>query len=333
MVRKIYRNNLRKHQVINEQEKQIGRKDLISRIINSDTLLIALTPIISYSLLYIYKVGQSSALNIPTFIVNFSLGEIFAVAFALILFGSVLLLYLNKFLKPFLGGRISEPVFSIIYPSFFVYGYFLLLLFIYSGLNDESLIILIATLFYSFRYLKPLFSKVKGNYVEKLIAQEGKAHKVDDTDLFDVIIPAIGRKVYRFILFYILLMIVVFNLGRSLTLKKMDYIVASSAPECVVLASNDQYSYCYFFNRDNKEVQQEFMIINSSDINKYIFTNQNIGPLKLARIPTPTNEPTIIPIVTLTLTPTLSRTVQPTSTQLVVTPTSITRTLIQTVVP
>ncbi len=293
--------NIRKN-VFMEPKKE----DFFSRVVNSDTLLLALIPVFSYSFVFIYQFGEFTTFEIPTFTYDFSLVTIFSVALIVTLLGIAFLMWFNNLAKPFLFGKIPEPLYDVIYPSFYIYSFFLIMLFIYIGLKNEFTVYLIGFLVYSIRYIRPFFSRGEGKYVEKLIKQENANRSISEKNIIGSISEKLGLRLFKILFFYAILLFIVFNLGRSVSLRKTNYIVASTIPECVILSSSGDAQYCYYFDRHSNTVKQEFIILNSTSTNNLKFSNQNLGHLSLEGISStkPNSTSTITPTFTLPITST-----------------------------
>jgi hypothetical protein len=264
----------------------------VNRIINSDTLLIVLVPIIVYLLLFFYYLGQYSIFNIPFHYYDFSLPNIFDymallfLAFAGYIFFIILENSMGssrKFINKFSFSDFTKI--------------FVLLV--------ATIPFLISTLLhwnnYSYICLEIFILLIMMLTIIDVSMKKNEKYLIDEKTKYRGLLKAILTNSSVFILlFFLSLLIFSFSIGRITAYNKLEFVVVNTKPECAILATNGNNSICYHFDRNSKSIFSSFIVLDMGSDSNLIYDTENIGPLRMGAIPTPTLFPSPTPFPSLT---------------------------------
>lgn len=313
------------------EEKHPGTR-LFGKIPLSDALIIAAFTVVAYALVFIYKLGYFKVFGLPVQFITFNAIEVLSVVAGLLgtfwtLFGAinVVFSFLPKDMSPSIERRLQFFLpFLVLFLALFV---------LYEGLWKEwlGLLILVVVLGLIMFATPFLTRRYKGSYLEKMEALDQESAQSEDiwedtrslgywTGRFLAGTSLLPVVVYGFIGLY-----VVYHFGRASALNQKVFRVASTSPETVVLVMIDDLMICAPFDRNSREVEPSFIMLEVPGEGNVEFRLQEVGPLRLREdaisrtvTPTATSTPTPAPTPTSTAAPaptsttTLSPTASPT---------------------
>jgi hypothetical protein len=289
-----------------DQDPSITRTPLFKKFSFSDTILLAIFPIIGYSVLFVYEWGYFRVFRLPLQFINFDIGEIFVVTSYLITLLVIVSIFVNLIFKPFFSKKIHPALKIHIGIAIPIYAVFIALLVIYFGEWKEFLMYLIGMIFFTINlFLPPLLNrKVKGSYEDKFVAleeQKQKQHTKDsEKSLVDLVIGKLSPEIFLAVLIYAAVLFVAYNAGRGAALTQNEFRVVNTNPESVVLYTKADGVIVSPFDRNNKEIQPIYKYI-SFENEAVEFKLEEVGPLRF-------KSEAISPIPSSTLTPTMQST-------------------------
>jgi hypothetical protein len=149
---------------------------------------------------------------------------------------------------------------------------------------------------YLFFYIKTILFKINPN---KTISYHNVKESSSDST----------EKIFAFGMIVLSMFSLIFIAGKFLTKTQELFYVYVSTPECVILYfKSDNTAICSSFDRNSKEVDRVFKIVNLMDAptQQVQIREERVGPLKLKPLVTPTPIPTLPPVPTNTSAPTIT---------------------------
>jgi len=294
-------------------------KPWYERIKVSETLAIALIPIISEIILVIFEYGYFSIYHIPYVLVSFDWGNLFIVSVSILMLGVFGYYYIDSFLSAIKSTK--EPIREKLLRSFGAFILFFIFSFIYGPKHWKEWLpaVIGVTLILINEFLFPLFIKGKHSYTEKLkLHAENRANReknMTNKSFLDKIFQFLGPKVLLFLFF----LYVVYNFGRASAMNQETFYTLNTSPETVVLWMENEKFIIAPFNNESKTYGPGFQVVNIGDDVNILYTKKNIGQLTFnntAIVGTQSSsEHSSTPIVSmtpyLTLTPILTQTIFP----------------------
>jgi hypothetical protein len=277
----------------------------------SDTLVVAVFPLMGYLILFIHESGYFGYFKVPRQFISFSTAEI------LIATGGVLgIAFLMFFVTNLLSIPLShlEPHPAIrrrirkYFPITLVYGCVVIL--------GSDWTLTIGTLVFSFLlfgtdFLVPIISeRDKEGYLAKLASWDEKSYliRIQENSLLIRAIEKgmdlLGGTIVEIGIYISMGLVIVYLLGMSTARNQKQFRVTNTTPEMVVLYIGDDKLICSPFNRITKEIEPVFKVIEYAGNNDLEFRLEEVGPLKLREIsPALESTPTITPSPSATPTP------------------------------
>lgn len=296
-----------------EQEPIKNKTSLLKGFSFSDAILLAVFPIIGYSVLFVYEWGYFRVFRLPLQFINFDIGEIFVVTSSLITLLVAVLIFVTLLIKPFINKKIHPALKIHIELAIPIYAVFIALWVIYLRAWKEFLPYLIGMVFFTINlFLPPLLNrKVKGSYVDKFVALEEQEQKQRAKDSEKSLIYSIVNKLRPEIvlafLIYATVIFVAYHAGRGTALTQDEFRVVNTNPESVVLYTKADGVIVSPFDRNNREIEPiyKFISFENEDVE---FKLEEVGPLRfkseaISPIPSYTPTPTMQPTLILTETP------------------------------
>jgi hypothetical protein len=280
---------------------------ILKRIFNSDTIIVALLPILIYSSLYSFNMGYFNYFKIPIKLISFEIPEIFyflgiVAPIAFIIFYFIIEMVYDdniRNISPYINWQFLLFIIFNILNSMFVgmllysdnIGKFFLII------GISSLVVILCSVLLVFVLYKRAGYKFKlvDSFIEFIfiiyIKDEKKKSFIQKSS---------------FIIFIFSLVILMFNIlyffGSIKAKNQTDFYVANVNQECVVLYFKGDTVICSPFDRAKKELEPIYSLINLSTNPTYQVRYESIGSLKLkptatqTKIPTTTPSPTNTPV-------------------------------------
>ena len=278
----------------------------------TDGILIAVLSADAYLFGYAYQRGYNGYYNMPSVFSKVGLAEILTLGVLAIVYASIILtLALPLILVLYKGSLLATATRK----RLFVAGYFLILAevtFLTQGLYIPIWVIVgLGIAIIAIDFLYPLVRQCTlKKYSEKLestatlydglysffdgarrILFFGKQGRLESSLIYLVLITSIGTALS-------------FSYGNHSAQRKVNYLVANTSPEMVVLTMFDDYVVLSPFDRNTKELQPVFLVQKLDKSPSIVFALEPVGPLKPKQILAPTLVPSsaLTPISTDTLT-------------------------------
>lgn len=251
-------------------------------ILTEGSVLVAVITVSAYLLVYCFELGYTKYFNIPSFLIEISLINIFITGGSLLFVYFLIFEIYNIFLMliPTISNYVCRrillanvPLLLILLGSFISYG----------KLYREQIILILLILFVNiFIYGFPLITqrKIKG-YAKKLKAQDELEDKIDmeNPTLSNKIIKLLPKEMIYFIFVLYVLTMIAYDNGKANAIKQSEFLVIKSNPEMVVLKKYNDSLITAKFNREDKTLSTKFNIINIAKNDE--FELEKIGPLQV----------------------------------------------------
>lgn len=248
----------------------------------TDSVLLAVLPVLAYLISFQYESGYASAFYIPIELISINLTSIFISLGFLLLFvfyssqiiSVIQIVFMNKLNRILKWMIICFTVLFALAPILFDFRY------VWKEFTIISSVIIIVV-FLNFGV--PLFTqRGKGPYIEKLRAEYATDSEVKTVyDRFlDGLFGIAGPKVYFAMIFLIILIIVIMPLAgffRARTAR--DFYTINKNQDLVVLRIYGDNLICAPINKEKKEVTAGIIIVKFSDESKGVLRLEKVGPL------------------------------------------------------
>ncbi len=251
----------------------------------SDGLLIAASSLAGYLFAYVYESGYARVFNIPEEFISLSLTNIF-VAFALVWIIPVSFILWGPLVTNILKN-VPTPIqkeIKNLTPLIFMSAVALL----YYGPNWKKWIYSISFLlcFALWNFGWPLLTQPgKQRYIDKLEADQRVKTELMGSNLFlDHLREYVGLSGLKLI-WWIMIAAWVFRIsGEATALRQKDFLILKTpTEEKIVLKIYEDKLICADFNRDTKELKEEFTVYRLSEGSKLDFRRETIGPLHVGK--------------------------------------------------
>jgi hypothetical protein len=254
----------------------------------TEGIVIAVTPLVAYMLTFGYEAGFASVYRIPISLISLDLTNVLIAMFTLWAILGYFFPYTDLYYM-LIGSKTN----SVIFRSLIIIAMTLAVLLIPFTLHGTRwkeailFVIFLAALIW-FEVIQPLIIQriivplIKQFYV--LSPEQQPKPFLDD----------LTRRLVISISFFLTFMsLVSFSAGRAWAFRQTEFLIAINSPECVVLRNYGGNLICAAFDRQTREVTEEFRILNMSNNNDLVLRLEEIGPLqsKIASTSSPT--PTI----------------------------------------
>lgn len=292
-----------------------------ARIKLTETLLIAISPIVAYSIIFAYNYGYFSVFKIPIQLIEFSIGQVFIVAVALAGLTGGTFSVVN-FLSTFLFNlKVPAPITKRLRKSFPIYLLFVVnFVLLYKYLQEWFSSLAFLLVFFFIDFIAPLFAyKTQKGYLKKLEAADRAAKKIDNNvTILDKILQTLDIGVARFVAYFVIGIAMIAQLGRASAIRQEQFYITNTNPEMAVLYMTNTHAVAVEFNRVSHKIGDAYKIIELGQDAKLTFKNEKIGGLALISTESifETNKTPTSVFVTLTsfATPTVTPKPKPTST-------------------
>jgi hypothetical protein len=260
---------------------------VIKRIYQSDTLVVIIIPLILYGFNYAYIQGKFEYYLIPFRFYDFSfqsilntLGSIMMTFFILygfkIVFEFIFYKRLFRNVKFFWRFALETILFFIFYCLIRSNILFIKIPHPQLGIN------IISALFLTLVYHMVFPPRELGLSVSTFFLKYSKSEKIALASFYLLVF---------FLAFYII--------GYFDAESQVDFVIAETNPECVILSDNGYNSICYYFDRQTKTFYRKFTIIDMTANTGLVYHEEYLGNMVI--IPPPNQmsplAPTIIPTI------------------------------------
>lgn len=298
------------------QNKRKREKPFFNKLISSETILLALIPLLAYFLLYLYESGFLGYYGVPSQYITFEISEVISITvlfFTVVfpIFGVINIFYQFSGVFKSRSSKRQFMAIAIIIIYLIIFG----LIFGGLGNNVASIFMfLMAGFVFLIVFISPIFyKKYKGTYREKLeqnFEQAGNGGK-DLESLWEVVIDKMGLEVFEFLTIFAMTCFLTHPFGTLKAYQKVEYGVIQTSPECAVIYTKTDFIICTTFDKTNKIFEPGYQIYSSDDLSGIRIINERIGPLHLKPTPTKTPQPTFTPTITNSPFPTFTPTEPP----------------------
>ena len=288
-----------------EEEK----KNILQKLASSSTFLVAIVPLASYGILYVFESKFLGYYGVPSQYINFELHEIFIVSFALISASVPIYFFIDQFYQ--VSNRLinSHAQFLVMFTGAFIIicliGSFIQIEFHQIGYAITFAVL--GLVIFGIIFLIPLLSKEKIPYWERLenhLLNPAKTKEPSSKSIIDLAIEKFGKELVALLLLSYFFINILGQLGTLNAYSKTRYNVIKTTPECAVIYTKTDLIICTTFDRKNKQIEAGYQIYENSDLRGIKILSENIGPLHLKPTPTRTPLPTFTPTITNTPLPT-----------------------------
>ena len=270
---------------ISQQNDEINRSQEKSKnkILTYEAFILAGIPIFLYLIFSIYKIGYLSYFNIPRDFFSISISEVYK-NFHDFFFGSHLIsiLFILSSWLIVIGFDLHIKYIKYFLPLLLllIYQFQRLDLFLRIGgikyIIEIVFVLILLFIIYlyfpkkNYREAKGLINKTKLR-MKRYQELSEKANLVEKILLTVPIILTVFLYSYNF----------VFSLGYVSAIRQTGFFVADKEPECIVLLFKDDLALCYPFDREEKTIENNFLILNLKENNNLHFYYEEIGGLNI----------------------------------------------------
>jgi hypothetical protein len=251
----------------------------------SEAILLALASLAAYFYTFIYNVGFNSVFAIPNEFVEIQLGTAFialisvfsVLVMGVILANSFIMVWPERWVLRIKILRVLLVAIPFLWKFFLFGGQF------WGEWWRSRFLLYVAAIIAITEFVLPIFQfRGKSTYIEKLEADEAAEDVPRSRSLFGILQARIGTHRYLLILALIFGAWLAHDIGRSVALKKKNYLVLQAPQEVVVLRISGNLLICAPFDRCSKEVEKHLIIKQLTDKSELVLKTERIGPLKVA---------------------------------------------------
>ena len=260
-----------------------GKKEIFNKKIQlSDTLLLAICPLIGYSVLFAYRAGYLVYFNLPLQFIEFSIGQIFIVTASLLGIFFLAFPVINLFFTIFNLTKLPPQIVRNIRRNFSITIFALIGAILFYRVKIiwwASLGFLLIGLFADI--LVPLLLyKTNKNYIEKLESVESERRAADGyvTTILDKYMNVVGVDIARLTVYLFFGIAMVFVLGQGAALNQSSFYIANTDPKTVVLYMTANKAILAEFDSDSKVIGNIFYIVELDKHPEISFSYKHIGP-------------------------------------------------------
>lgn len=262
-------------------EENVGHT--LKKLLLSEPILIALVPVIAYVLTYFYETGYCSVFAIPRDLIEINLINVFKASFYVLFVIWTCFNFLEIFSTAIFSSHTAIRkrvgiLFSFLFISTLTSVFFSrewkVWIWFYAATGLYGLFFITVPYFSNKNNLEEYYKKLSE---PKVVPTKKSILNYISDHLGFRIIEVIGIISFFGSLF--------FWAGISKATDDPSFTVISTNPESVVLATYGNKLICADFDRKNKTINGEFVIRKLDDVNGVMFHIENVGPLKLVKVP------------------------------------------------
>lgn len=237
----------------------------------SETMQVALLPVLAYVYAYSYEMGFSQFYKIPAEYIYVDFMSMLHSAAVLAIPLYFVYFIVNSFTMLF--HDVNHPIVITIKNHFFtyIYGIFLIAIFI----NIKELLIpsvVMMFIFIGLHFIYPLITqKGKKTYFEKLEAQETTEAGIRTIESF------LGLKTSLFIFVLVIGCVITYQGGAATAMKKETYQFPLNMSDKIVLCKYGEQLICTSYNDSEKTINQEYTIVNLSNAQEITLVTKRTG--------------------------------------------------------
>jgi hypothetical protein len=243
----------------------------------TEGLVIAGVPAAGYWFAFLYELGYCKYFDIPPAFIEIGILNILVAIIGL--GGAFALIHLYADPVFVLSRRLAKPIrralLRISLPVVLFAGYALVV-----RLTFIQFILVLALFFVPlafFEFIFPLITQRNiSGYLNKLDAQN--RIELEHDTLMDLVAMAVGRKIFLFSGFLLMVSFVSYFTGGYEAKTQRDFMVISEQPERVVLKRNSGYFVVARFEREKKSISKDFALV-STEQELFQFNYERVGPL------------------------------------------------------
>lgn len=280
------------HKIMTENTQNEKKNSWFSNIRMSEAATIAIIPVVAQIIVFVYQCGYFGVFQIPVTLISFSLNDLFMVIAGILILSAIIYYYGDLVFS--IIQFTSEPIRDKLLRSFGAFIFLFILFFSYGlKLWREWLPALLAViLILLLEFILPILQfKGKGNYLEKLKAHaEQRAKSEQNREIitpYDKLLQLLGPKIFLFLL----ALCGVYHFGRAAAMTQIEFRVANTIPEVVVLWMGDNRFIVAPFDRASKMIEPGFQILLVGEDPTIRYRLQKVGPLSLDVKPIAAKQP------------------------------------------
>lgn len=282
LARKYHMEQIKKGEIKNVSKSKEAPKWKLS-----DSILLAIVPIASYLIVFVFEAGYFNYYGMPLQFISFSINELLIAAVSLsLLLG--LWAFVERIILSIFPYSLPDPVMNRV-QSIASIGSLIAILYVYYPEQSNIWNYLFVSLIFVAlgEFVLPIFTmkKIKGGYIKKLTAVDKRANKREDVNrnrsLLETVVGRFNKHVLRYLPFAVVLLIGIYFLGGLQGQNQKNYYVVSTNPELVVLYVSTERFIAAPFDRDTKTFEPRFVFISPTQDATIQLIPEHIGPLKL----------------------------------------------------
>lgn len=247
----------------------------------TDSIIVAISPIIAYLIVYSYEIGYAKTFGIPLEFISINFSSFFVIASSLLNIILIPFLVINIFIILFHGS--NNPIINQFKMYSHVYIMLIGVLFAYAPIWERIWpVFIFIIVFTAISFILPIFKhKEKGKYLDRLRAQQEE--EAQTVDVSHYVYRFLGKNGYHIFIFIIVILFLSNIAGESTALKKEEFLISSDSSTTVVLRRYaDNFIYAKY-NENNKELYPNFNIVKIDSNDETEYSIKKIGPLKVKK--------------------------------------------------
>lgn len=271
-----------KYKIMIENTQNEKKNSWFTKFRMSEAATIAIIPVVAQIIVFVYQVGYFGVFQIPVTLISFSLNDLFIVMAAILSLVAIIYYYSDQVFL--IIKSTTEPIRDKLLRCFGGIIFLFILFFSYGPkLWREWLPALFTIiLLLIFEFIFPILQfRGKGSYREKLMAHtEQRANSEQNREIktpVDKLLQLLGPRIFL----SLLALYGIYHFGRAAAMSQMDFRVASTTPETIVLWMGDNRFIVAPFDRALKTIEPSFQILLVGEDSTIMYRLQKIGPLSL----------------------------------------------------
>jgi hypothetical protein len=116
----------------------------------------------------------------------------------------------------------------------------------------------------------------KGTYMERLELAQRKYPSRDHS-----LVGRIPNRVFWLLVLLLWISWLAFSMGLSSASRQKEFLVVNTSPEAVVLRPYHDHLVCAYFDRESREVDRSFFVLDTASGSEIILTREQVGPLRV----------------------------------------------------
>jgi hypothetical protein len=245
-------------------------RQAFGRLQLSDTVFIALIPVFTYVVLFVFQVGYTSYFRVPSQFISFKLSDILTASTILVVFVSTAVT---------VAVMVIELLWRFGFRSWRKLGLLVLLVSAFILLLGLLIAIISIGLSYLLFALLGLAIIILAFFFERRRRERGFS---DEQKFLGLSLRSITTRILFFGFVSLLLFIVLFGLGFQAASRSTTYRVVDTSPEMVVLFLTEERAIVSPFDRSTRTIEPAFTVLNFDDLSGVMFRTERLGKLTVA---------------------------------------------------